>query len=225
MDSAGSANWKTWWPFVYCFEGYQLLEVTPAYPQYAYGVPPAGPRVYPADASQVSFETEFGVNGSSFLSAINLTMAAAKTCATAVGLNYSAIEACADPTIDSNGQMVLGKRGTELEAQTALATVKLNPQHQWTPWVVFEGTPIYWGTDPDDDYPTGGKDLLNWVCAAWLKKGGKHKNLPAGCPNNPAPMPAHLKVAPTDDNATVGSVVRSVVDVSAAHLTGVGCRP
>lgn len=178
MDAVGAENFLLWWPFVYCFEGVELSE---AYPAYAYGEP----------KSQALFYQTFGVSGSSFVAAINYTMAAAEQCAQVTGMNWTYIEACANPSVGANGQLELGQRGEVLEAQNALATAKLEPPHWYTPWIVFQGSPIWL----NDDESWGGSfeqnsELLNWICAAYSG------TLPSGCPSNPSPIPTDFLTGP-----------------------------
>jgi hypothetical protein len=162
-----------YWPFVHCFEGGAL---SVAYPALAYGLNPD---------SEASFKKEFGVYPRSFLSAINFTMDAAKVCAGKIGLDYNAISSCADPSVDAEGQLAFGEQGEALEREIAWNTVQASmggSPHTFTPWVVFEGTPIIF---PSDDDAVGYTDLLSWVCAAYTGNAA----LPPGCPANPTPIP------------------------------------
>lgn len=174
----GNDQWLRYWPFVYCFEA---IELSNAYPGYAYGSP----------TDQADFYQVFGVNGSSFSDAIALSLGAAETCANQVGLNWTAIEACCNPTIDDDGQMQLPAAGEELTATYAWKTAQLDPPHEFTPWIVFNGQPL-WLTDDDAGELNGGDDLLNWICAAYTGS-----TLPAGCPANPTPLPSVLVQNPT----------------------------
>lgn len=181
MDSVGKDYFSLWWPFVYCFEGIKLEN---AYPGLAYG----------AALNQSEFEHMFGVKSGSFNYAINFTMQAAQECATVTGLNWTFIESCASPS-PRDGALDFGPRGEALEAANALATVKLNPEHVYTPWIVFQGSPL-WFADDDVTGPVGlngGTDLLNWICNAYKGK------LPPGCPSDPYPVPAAMHDEPTDD--------------------------
>ena len=112
----GTAHFSKYWDFVFCFEGVELVNAG-AYPAMAYGTP----------KDPTDFESTFGVPASSFLTAINVTMAAAESCAESTGLDFNAIASCADPTVGDDGQLALGKQGTQLEADNAWATV----QAQW----------------------------------------------------------------------------------------------
>lgn len=156
-------------------------QLSGAYPAYAYGEP----------ADPADFQAYFNVSGSSFTDAISMTMDSAKTCAKQVGLNWTAIEDCSNPTINPQGQMELPPRGTKLEADYAYDTAQLNPAHEFTPWIVFEGQPL-WLTDDDAGELNGGTDLLNWICAAYTGS-----SLPAGCPASPSPLPSVLVHTPT----------------------------
>lgn len=178
MDAVGKENFLLWWPFVYCFEGVKLSS---ALPSYAYGTP----------VDQAVYEQTFGVPGYSFEAAINFTMASAEECATLTGMNWTFVQTCADPTIDSDGQMALGARGQALEVENALATARLDPPHWYTPWIVFEGSPV-WLND-DDAWGgsfTSNNQLLNWICAAY------DGDLPPGCPKNPSPIPSKFDTGP-----------------------------
>mmetsp|Transcript_30502 Transcript_30502/g.35977 ORF Transcript_30502/g.35977 Transcript_30502/m.35977 type:complete len:188 (+) Transcript_30502:662-1225(+) len=186
MESVGDpSKFLLWFPFVYCLEGV-LLNDGLAYPNYAYGNP----------SNETKFENYFQpyfpngkVEGHSFLSAINYTMTNAKQCAELTGLNFTYIEDCASPSIDSDGQLSLGSQGEALEKANAYATVQLDPVHMYTPWVVLEGTPI---AVTDDDASTGYADLLSWVCAEYLTINSDvtDVSLPSGCPSNPSNLPS-----------------------------------
>lgn len=183
MDAVGSENFLLWWPFIYCFEG---VELSAAYPAYAYGVPKSQ-----AMFREAMFNGTQAVNGSSFRAAINYTMAAAQQCAVTTGMNWTYIQACADPSVGSDGQLQLGARGEALEAENALATVKLEPPHWYTPWIVFQGSPVWLN---DDDLWGGSfaknSELLNWICAAYTG------DLPEGCPSSPSPIPENFLTGP-----------------------------
>lgn len=179
MQSVGSkSDFPAYWPFVYCFEGVALPKMG-AYPGMAYGLA----------KDQASFEQAFGVPSTSFLDAVNATMAAAETCAASTGLDWGAIAACADPTVSADGQLAFGALGAQLESDMAWATVQASMEspdpipHTYTPWVVFQGRPIFF---PSDDDAYGYADLLSWVCAAY----DGPSELPEGCPENPTPIPA-----------------------------------
>lgn len=181
MDSVGSSEFLLWWPFVYCFEGVKL-PASHVYPAYSYGTP----------KNQTLFEETFGRPGYSFEAAVNLTMEVAEECATVTGLNWTYIENCASPSFGSDGQFNVGTRGEELEKELALATVKLDPPHWYTPWVVFEGTPVWL----NDDDAWGGSfssnnQLLNWICAAY------EGPLPEGCPSDPVEIPDNFQTGPS----------------------------
>jgi hypothetical protein len=181
----GTAHFSKYWDFVFCFEGVELVNAG-AYPAMAYGTP----------KDPTDFESTFGVPASSFLTAINVTMAAAESCAESTGLDFNAIASCADPTVGDDGQLALGKQGTQLEADNAWATVQASmggSPHTFTPWVVFQGSPILFPNDDDASYA----DLLSWVCAAYDGK----QALPEGCPENPMPIPSEYVDYPSPSPA------------------------
>ncbi|KAL1332502.1 hypothetical protein HN51_061295 [Arachis hypogaea] len=59
-----------------------------------------------------------------------------------------------------------GDRGKELELQYAAETNKLQPPHQYVPWVVVDGEPLY------EDY----ENFLSYICKAY-----KGNNAPGTC--------------------------------------------
>jgi len=170
MDAVGSENFLLWWPFVYCFEGNKLSN---AYPGYSFGTP----------KDPALFESTLNATGYSFDAAINLTMTSAQECATLVGLNWTHISKCADPSVGADGQLQVGKLGDRLEEENALVTVKLNPPHSYTPWVVFQGSPVNLDNNTVAEGFLDGDSLLNWICAAY------EGELPDGCPSDPFPFP------------------------------------
>jgi len=82
----------------------------------------------------------------------------AQNCANNNGLDWSVISTCAgsDPTVGSSTD------GNPLMHNIALWTNALNPPHQWTPWVILDGTPL---TQAQLDLP-----LLNLVCNEYTAK-------------------------------------------------------
>ena len=65
-------------------------------------------------------------------------------------------------------------------------TVQLDPPHQFTPWVVFEGQPVTGISD--DDGSAGYAGLLSWICYSFLDA-NPGAVAPAGCPPDPQPIP------------------------------------
>lgn len=84
------------------------------------------------------------------------SLSSAKGCAKKSGLDFNAIESCA------NGPM-----GANIDVQNAKATVKLGSSKLGTPWVYVDGKHL----DDTDK-------LLSTVCASIKQKGG---GSPAGC--------------------------------------------
>jgi len=62
----------------------------------------------------------------------------ASNCATSNGLDWNVIKTCSgdNPAVGSSTD------GNPLMHQMALATNNLIPPHQWTPWVVVNGSPL-----------------------------------------------------------------------------------
>lgn len=62
----------------------------------------------------------------------------ASNCASTNGLDFSVIKTCSgdNPAVGSTAD------GNPLMHSTAVATNSLIPPHQWTPWVVVNGTPL-----------------------------------------------------------------------------------
>eukprot|EP00456_Euglypha_rotunda_P055089 TRINITY_DN446_c0_g1_i1.p1 TRINITY_DN446_c0_g1~~TRINITY_DN446_c0_g1_i1.p1 ORF type:complete len:125 (+),score=12.96 TRINITY_DN446_c0_g1_i1:329-703(+) len=62
----------------------------------------------------------------------------ASDCASQNGLDFSVIKTCAgdNPAVGSPTD------GNPLMHQTALDTINLIPPHQWTPWIVVNGSPL-----------------------------------------------------------------------------------
>jgi len=91
----------------------------------------------------------------------------AQNCANTNGLNWTQITTCAgsDPTSGSSSD------GNPLMHNIALWTNALNPPHQWTPWVIMDGTPL---TQAQLDM-----SLTSLVCNEYKKK--TTATPPAGC--------------------------------------------
>jgi interferon gamma-inducible protein 30 len=92
----------------------------------------------------------------------------ASKCATNNGLDWTVITTCAgsDPSKGSTSD------GNPLMHQIALATINLVPPHQWTPWVVVNGTPL---TSAQLDLP-----LTPIVCKQYTAQKGC-TNIPPAC--------------------------------------------
>jgi len=104
--------------------------------------------------------------------AANTTIAS--NCATSSGLDWAQITTCSgsDPSKGSTDD------GNPLMHSIAVATNSLIPPHQWTPWVVVNGTPL---TSAQIDLP-----LTPIVCKAYLSQ--------AGCTAPPACQSLGIKV-------------------------------
>lgn len=91
----------------------------------------------------------------------------ASGCAKNNGLDWTVITTCSgsDPARGSADD------GNPLMHQLALDTNNLQPPHQWTPWVVVNGSPL---TSAELDLP-----LIPIVCKAYTSKAGC--TAPAGC--------------------------------------------
>ncbi|KAI4373375.1 hypothetical protein MLD38_011506 [Melastoma candidum] len=95
-----------------------------------------------------------------------------KSCFNQLGLDATAISECY-----TNG------RGKKLELGYAAETNALQPPHQYVPWVVVNGEPLY------DDY----EDFVSYVCKAY-----SGTSLPEACSNttvNPASLMMSMKKA------------------------------
>jgi len=95
------------------------------------------------------------------------TASVAQNCATNNGLDWNTISTCSgsDPTVGSTAD------GNPLMHNIALWTNALNPPHQWTPWVIIDGSPL---TQAQLDM-----SLTNLVCTEYKKKTTAPP--PAGC--------------------------------------------
>jgi len=87
----------------------------------------------------------------------------AQSCASKGGLDWSVINTCAG----SNPAVGTAADGNPIMHQIALKTNSLIPPHQWTPWVVINGTPL---TESQLDL-----SLIKLVCQAYTG------TPPAGC--------------------------------------------
>jgi len=90
----------------------------------------------------------------------------ASNCATKGGLDWATIQTCAG----SNPAEGTSTDGNPIMHQMAVFTNNLQPPHQWTPWVIVDGTPL---TSAQLDL-----SLIPIVCNAYTKKGGV---APSGC--------------------------------------------
>jgi len=93
----------------------------------------------------------------------------ASGCAKNNGLDWTVITTCAgsNPAVGSDTD------GNPLMHKIAVETNSLVPPHQWTPWVVVDGTPL---TSPQIDLP-----LTPIVCSAYQKKNPATCTLPSAC--------------------------------------------
>jgi len=64
--------------------------------------------------------------------------ATASNCASKNGIDWSIIQTCAGPSPDQGSST----DGNPLMHSIAVATINLVPPHQWTPWVVLNGSPL-----------------------------------------------------------------------------------
>jgi interferon gamma-inducible protein 30 len=92
----------------------------------------------------------------------------ASGCAKNNGLDWTVITTCSTTTAPQKGSTA---DGNPLMHNIALATQNLVPPHQWTPWVVVNGSPL---TSAQLDLP-----LTPIICKAYTSKAGC--TAPAGC--------------------------------------------
>jgi len=92
--------------------------------------------------------------------------ATASQCAKNNGLDWTVISTCSG----SNPAVGSPTDGNPLMHSIGVATSSLQPPHQWTPWVVVNGSPL---TEAQLDLP-----LTPIVCAAYAKT---CSTVPSGC--------------------------------------------
>ena len=130
---------SAWWPFVYCFEGLALnycpcgdscdlddcdLHYSGAPQIYLKDYAPSGTQNVPYNKSLAdAYIADAG-----------------RKCAGTVGLDWSAIAACAlsDPEDPTSWPAATGSK---LEMASATKTAKLQPEHSGVPWVVVDVSP------------------------------------------------------------------------------------
>lgn len=112
------------------------------------------------------------------------TLNVSTACAAQTGLDAEAIAGCYS-----------GSRGTQLQLTAYYETMRLQPPHQWVPWVVVNGQPIY------DDV----ENLATYVCVAY----GNQPDKPAACSAVPAPERQQAAAATASRAAAMVAVVNN----------------
>jgi len=98
----------------------------------------------------------------------------ASNCASANGIDWNVIKTCSS----DNPAMGSTTDGNPLMHSTAVATNNLVPPHQWTPWVVVNGSPL--------TQAQIGESLIPIVCSAY-KTACAGSTPPAACSSYGSP--------------------------------------